>query len=68
MADEDENHQPHLRARTTTDTLPLRPHSGENETMSPPALTAVAPGLASPGISVEFHGDPNEKPALIHPR
>ncbi|KAL2263674.1 hypothetical protein VTK26DRAFT_5705 [Humicola hyalothermophila] len=29
---------------------------------------AVTPGIASPGISVEFHGDPHEKPTLVHPR
>lgn len=65
---DDAEHQRNPRARLTTYTAPLRPRAGGKETMAPPALTAMPPGLASPGISVEFHGDPDEKPALIHPR
>ena len=28
----------------------------------------LPPGLASPGISVEFHGGLDVKPTLIHPQ
>jgi [calcium/calmodulin-dependent protein kinase] kinase len=60
--------QYHLQSLPTAHALPLRPGVSDNETMTPPAVTPVPPGLVSPGISVEFHGEPEQRPALIHPR
>ncbi|KAL2128060.1 hypothetical protein VTI74DRAFT_9776 [Chaetomium olivicolor] len=61
-----QNH--HLQVQPTTFALPLRPQEGSTETMVSTAQTAIPPGLASPGISVEFHGDPEAKSALDCPR
>ncbi|KAK3905843.1 kinase-like domain-containing protein, partial [Staphylotrichum tortipilum] len=59
MADRDKEnlHQ----TRVTTLTLP--PRDGAVAA----AHTAIPPGLVSPGIHVEFHGDPGAKPAPIYP-
>ncbi|KAK4190414.1 putative calcium/calmodulin-dependent protein kinase [Podospora australis] len=71
MADQ-ENIAPPLRASTYT--LPLRPRPDyEKEPMTDASNPAAVPrGLASPDISIEFHGDQalndTGKPQLIHPR
>jgi [calcium/calmodulin-dependent protein kinase] kinase len=65
MADEEHNHLP---TRATTLTLPLRPRVGARDTMASTVQTAIPPSLVSPGIQVEFHGDPNARPATIYPR
>ncbi len=59
MADRDKENQ---QTRVTTLTLPPR------EGVVSAAYTAIPPGLASPGIHVEFHGDPGAKPAPVYPR
>ncbi|KAK4239972.1 kinase-like domain-containing protein [Achaetomium macrosporum] len=64
MADEEHRHP---EIRPTTFSLALRPKASDRDTMTPPALTALPLGLTSPGISVEFHGDPDVKPAQIYP-
>lgn len=68
MADEGKNHLP---TRTTTLTLPLRPRVGGQEAqdaMASTVQTAIPPSLVSPGIQVEFHGDPSARPAPIYPQ
>lgn len=62
-----------VNTHPTTYTLPLRPRIDDNEPMAePPTVAAAVPrGLASPDISVEFHGgEPDRKPhpVLLHPR
>ncbi|KAK4169257.1 putative calcium/calmodulin-dependent protein kinase [Cladorrhinum sp. PSN259] len=69
MADED---HVTLRSRPATYTLPLRPRIDDSEPMAEPPNTAsaVPRSLASPDISVEFHGEPDRQPhpVLLHPR
>jgi len=50
------------QARVTTLTLPPR------DGVVTAAHTSIPPGLVSPGINVEFHGDPGAKPAPIYIR
>ncbi|KAK4155914.1 kinase-like domain-containing protein [Chaetomidium leptoderma] len=67
MADQ-ETHISQTQTKLTTLTLPLRPRMGDQATMLSEIRTAIPPGLVSPGISVEFHGDPTAKLAPIYPR
>ena len=66
MADEETN-RPQARHAATL-TLPLRPRVSDQDKMASAAHTAIPAGLVSPGIQVEFHGDPSPRPAPIYPQ
>jgi hypothetical protein len=67
MASEEESH--YLDARPTTLTLALRPRASNEDIMTSAAVGAASPSLvASPGISVEFHGDPEAAQAQTYPQ
>ncbi|KAK3997301.1 putative calcium/calmodulin-dependent protein kinase [Cladorrhinum sp. PSN332] len=62
-----------VRSRPATYTLPLRPRIDDNEPMAeqPPSTAtaaAIPRGLASPDISIEFHGESDRQPLLLHPK